>query len=237
MDKDNTDYQYWKSYYDSDEIIDKGEELQLSISRTRNGSPISDQTWNQTIIYILQLLDVKPHSSVLELCCGNGLVLGELAKKCHLAYGVDYSEKLLKQFSNTYNNKNIHLICSDANTFIIEKNKFDIIIIYFSIQHFNERDTFILIEKCLNSISPKGRVLIGDIPDLDKKWTYIAKEDHQRNYFNRLVNQTPMIGHWFKKDFFLAMNSCFDFAEFKIVNQPAYQINSDYRFDVLITKK
>lgn len=48
MDKDNTDYQYWKSYYDSDEIIDKGEELQLSISRTRNGSPISDQTWNPT---------------------------------------------------------------------------------------------------------------------------------------------------------------------------------------------
>lgn len=229
--------EYWKEYYNDDEIINKGNNLHLNISRTRNGNIISDKIWGQTIEYLKTLLNIKANTVLLELCCGNGLILGELASVYKEGYGVDYSKTLLKQFRKKYSSENINLICTDVNEFVIEKNKYDLIIIYFSIQHFNERDAFLLIEKCIDSMSLNGKIFIGDIPDLDKKWSYINKYEYHRDYFHRLVNLSPKIGNWFQKDFFLAMNSCFKETSFQVLEQPSYQINSDYRFDVLISKQ
>lgn len=234
---EKSEEEYWRNYYNDYEIIGKGKDLHLNISRTRRGETVSDEVWNQTIAYMKDLLEINKQTVLLELCCGNGLVSGELAPSCKEVFGVDYSETLLGQFKKRYSSENINLICSDVNRFVIEKNKFDVILIYFSIQHFNERDSFLLIEKCINSISPKGKILIGDIPDLDKKWRYINKDEYHRDYFHRLVNLSPKIGNWFQKDFFLAMNSCYKETSFHVLEQPIYQINSDYRFDVLISKQ
>lgn len=234
--KKNED-EFWMHYYNDDKIVNRGDELHLNISRTRNGKIVTDEIWMQTINHMITILGINSRTVLLELCCGNGLVLGELAAICNKAYGVDYSKILLEQFKRNYNLKNTQLICSDVKEFVIEKDKYDIIIIYFSLQHFNERESFLLIKKCIDSISSKGKIFIGDVPDLEKKWKYINKDDYHKDYFERLVNYMPKIGNWFQKEYFLAMNSCFEEASFQILEQPDYQINSDYRFDVLITKK
>ena len=144
---EKSEEEYWRNYYNDYEIIGKGKDLHLNISRTRRGETVSDEVWNQTIAYMKDLLEINKQTVLLELCCGNGLVSGELAPSCKEVFGVDYSETLLGQFKKRYSSENINLICSDVNRFVIEKNKFDVILIYFSIQHFNERDSFLLIEK------------------------------------------------------------------------------------------
>jgi len=112
---------------------------------------------------------------------------------------MDFSKKLLNDLRKQTKNKNIKLIEADALNYPLGKNKFDIIIFYFSIQHFSERDAFILIEKCIRALKKGGRFLIGDIPDNSQKWAYISKPEYHRDYFQRLKQNRPLIGTWFDK--------------------------------------
>ncbi|WP_298237004.1 class I SAM-dependent methyltransferase [uncultured Algibacter sp.] len=238
MDKlDIQNTQHWRNYYNDKSIVAKSIDLQFNVSRTRNGEKISQKTWLKTIDYIRDLLSIKENSDVLELCCGNGLVIGELASTCKEAIGIDYSNILLKQLSENYACDNLVTINADVNSYDLGSNKYDSIIIYFSLQHFSEKETYLVVNKCLNALKNGGRMLLGDIPDLEKKWSYINKPSFHVDYFKRLEEDKPKIGYWFQKDYFLAMNSVFTNVDFKIIEQPTYQINSDYRFDVLIQKK
>lgn len=228
-------HQYWKNYYEDEKQVLRGYGHE-NVSRTRNGIVVNPEIWDRTLDHIANIIHLEQNDAILELCCGNGMILGELAEKCGRLVGVDYSRALLNQFRENYSSDKIELINYDVNTWDFDSNQFNAIIIYFSIQHFDEKETFLLLERCINHLLPKGRILIGDIPDFDKKWSYINKPEFHRDYFQRLKNNSPMIGHWFKKEFFLAMNSCFPNTKFTIIDQPEYQINSDYRFDLLIEK-
>jgi cyclopropane fatty-acyl-phospholipid synthase-like methyltransferase len=228
--------EYWKANFTNEKIVNATNDLHINIARTKNGEAVSEDNWNKTIQYILNLLDIRKDSIVTELCCGNGLIIGEIAKNCKEAFGVDYSEILLNQLNKNFVSNNLSTINADVNKYILGSETYDSIIIYFSLQHFNEQETFLLINKCIAALKPQGKILIGDIPDLDKKWQYIDMPNHHKDYFRRVQEEKPMIGYWFQKDFFKAMNSCFPSTKFEILQQPSYQINSDHRFDLLIRK-
>jgi 2-polyprenyl-3-methyl-5-hydroxy-6-metoxy-1,4-benzoquinol methylase len=234
--RDRSQEEYWKKNFNNSEIVGASEDLQINIARTKNGVRVKEDVWEQTLIYIKEVLNINLKSVVIELCCGNGLIIGELASYCKEAIGIDYSIILLEQLQRTYVKDNLIVEQNDVNTINLVEGKYDNIILYFSIQHFNERDAFLLIEKCIKSLKPNGKMLIGDIPDLDKKWSYINTKEYQLDYFKRVVSSNPKIGHWFQKDFFIAMNNCFPNVQFQILEQPNYQINSDHCFDILIKK-
>ncbi|MFL1012244.1 class I SAM-dependent methyltransferase [Flavisericum labens] len=234
---DNLIDYYWKRNFNDKSVVGVSNDLQRNIARTKSGEVVSKAIWNKTLNYIVNKLTINKESSILELCCGNGLILGELAPLCKYAVGVDYSSLLLSQFAEVFKSDNLNLINQDVLDYKIAETTYNSIILYFSVQHFNERDTFLLISKCIKALKKKGVMLIGDVPDLDKKWHYINKPEYQIDYFKRVVDFTPKIGYWFQKDFFKAMNSCFPDTIFEIIEQPDYQINSDHCFDVLIKKK
>lgn len=228
--------EYWKKNFSNRDIIGISNDLQINIARTKSGQVVSEAVWNKTLDYIVEMLSIDKQSNVLELCCGNGVVLGAIAPFCKYATGVDYSKQLLSQLENNFKYDNINVIHQDVLTYELEETTYDSIILYFSLQHFNERNTFLLIDKCIKGLKKKGKILIGDIPNLDKKWQYINKPDYHKDYFKRVLDSQPKIGYWFQKDFFRAMNSCFPDVTFKIMEQPTYQINSNHCFDVLIEK-
>ncbi len=234
MEIDTSLYDYWKKNFSNKNIISISNNLQKNIARTKNGLPISDADWNRTLNYIQNIIELRKQDSILEWCCGNGVLIGELAVRCKKAIGVDYSVELIEQLHNNYNNVETHI--EDALDYKIYANSINKIILYFSIQHFSERDAFKLIIKSINGLKKGGKMFIGDIPDIDNLWNYLNKEEYRKDYFNRLLQNRPKIGNWFKKDFFLAMNSYFDNVKFKIIDQPDYQINSDHCFDLLIEK-
>lgn len=228
---------YWEKNFNDKKVVGQSNDLQINIARTKEGKPISKEDWHTTLGYIAGSLDITKQSRVLELCCGNGVIIGNISDQCKEAIGVDYSEELLNQLQNSFKNKNLSVVSSNVLDFKIKESAFDAIILYFSLQHFNERDSYLLIEKCIKGLKPKGKILIGDIPDLDKKWHYVNQPNYHIDYFNRVLNNTPKIGYWYQKDFFMAMNSCFPNVSFKILEQPKYQINAGHCFDVLIQKK
>jgi len=226
---------YWKKYWSDKNNFVKSDN-QKSVGRTKNGVTIKESNWARTINYILEILSISEEDDLLELCCGNGEVIGNLAPYCKSATGVDFSNYLLKQFSKKIEN-NVHIIQDDVLKIDFKKNSFDIIILYFAIQHFDEKESINLIENSLKWLKKGGKLFIGDIPDESKKWKYISKPEYKLDYIRRVVDNEPKIGSWFHKDFFLALQYYFSNINVKVIDQPSYQINSSYRYDVLIEKQ
>lgn len=224
---------FWKKYYNSDSVVGN-KNLQQNVGRTKSGNPISEVEWQKSIEYIKSQINLQKSDDILEVCCGNGMVIGELSKSCKSATGVDYSDKLLKQLVEKY--PNVWCDWNDVLKYKFENVKYNKVILYFAAQHFNEADLLELIEKMIYTTKIGGSVLIGDVPNQSEKWNYIKKSEHKFDYFNRISNRTPMIGNWYSKEWFLALEYYLPNVKIEVNNQPKFMINSNYRFDVIIKK-
>ena len=224
---------FWFYYYNSNTIVGS-DDLQKNVGRTKNGNPITPTEWNTILDYIQSQIKLDVNDNIIEVCCGNGLVIGELSKKCNEAVGIDYSDLLIEQLNNNY--PNVKTILSDVMEYQLDINTYNKAILYFAAQHFTERQLLKLIKNIISSLKENGILLIGDIPDDTKKWNYISEPVHKKDYFQRLENGVPKIGNWFNRNWFESLSFFIDGINVEIMEQPDYMINSNYRFDVLITK-
>jgi ubiquinone/menaquinone biosynthesis C-methylase UbiE len=184
---------------------------------------------------LFNLIATSLSSISFELCCGNAQLLGPLASRCRKATGVDYSEALLKKAQKYFPNT-IDLIKGDALTIKLVEGYADVILIYFAIQHFDEKSAIRLISKAAKYLKPGGRLFVGDIPDNRKLWQYLSKAEYRKDYIKRVLENRPMIGTWFDREFFEAIGDYLKNVDVKIIEQPDWQINSGMRFDVLYIK-
>ena len=207
----------------------------MDVGRTRNGVPVTEEQWERTIEYIAGLTGLKERDALIELCCGNALLLGPLAKQCARATGVDFSRVLLKQAHELFPNV-FATLHGDVLEVELPENPADVVLIYYAIQHFDERDAVRLIEKAIKLLKPEGRLLIGDVPDARKLWQYLNKPEYRKDYIQRILEYRPMIGTWFDREFFEAIGDYLRDVDAQILQQPEFLINSNVRFDVLYTK-
>jgi len=226
---------YWKKHYQTSTVV-KTNNLQSNVGRTVKGKPISEKKWRQTLSYIIDVLDINMQSKVVELCCGNGEIIRHISKICGQCEGVDFSKDLLDQLSENDPQSRVQTYHADVMEHKLSKNSYDIIIIYFSIQHFNEKETIQLIQKSYKALRTNGRILVGDIPNIEKKWEYIDTPSHQVDYLQRCLENRPLIGTWFHKKFFASMENILSSSRVEILDQPNFLINQEIRFDALITK-
>ena len=85
-------------------------------------------------------------------------------------------------------------------------------------------------------MKPNGICLIGDIPDLSRKFSFFNNTERQKAYFDSLVKDEPIIGTWFDKEFLQKAGIYCGFNESIVLDQPIDQINSHYRFDLKLVK-
>lgn len=222
-------YKYWQSMK---RIKDANPHKQ--VGRTNMGNPIDEINWEKTIQSVFKIIKINKNKTVLDLCCGNGLLSKELSPYCKKVVSVDFSKKLLDKFVT--NASNIEKINSDVLKINFDNNTFDIVIIYFAIQHFTEEETVELVGKCKKWLKQNGLLFIGDIPELEKKWTFFSNKKYRINYIDSILNNEPIIGTWFSREFFTAVGEYHNFSRMKILNQKAFMINHELRFDVLYEK-
>ena len=225
----------WRDRYN--DLANHGsDDLQRNVQRTKGGERIDDATWTRTVDDIVKLCNISENSVVIEVCCGNGMLLGPIAQQCKRAIGVDFSVPLLEQLNAQFKGQ-VETHLQDALEFEWEKNSVDVVMIYFSIQLFSERDALRLMQRAFSWIRNGGTLFIGDVPDEEKKWAYLSKPEYRRDYLARVLSDTPMIGQWFNKEFFRALPDLMPEMEVTVVDQPSYHINSEIRYDVVIKKK
>ncbi len=108
------------------------------------------------------LFKIRPHDTILELGCGYGRILSQLAKAAGEVFGIDsslpslhYGGKTVKTFSNC------HLTCMDAAQLAFPDRIFDVVIcIQNGISAFHV-DTKTLINESVRVLKPGGTALFS----------------------------------------------------------------------------
>jgi len=199
-------------------------------------------------------IKLKKEDVILDVCCGNALITSKMAKSCQFIYGVDYSDILInqaKEMAEKNGLKNISYTCADAISVknIFRENFFDKIICYCALQHFDHKESGALIKNLLYVTKIGGHILIGDIPNKNKKINYklanlkslikngkalsfIGQKFHRILYGNK---NSGKFGYWYNpKDL---VEICTKFGvKATILKQKHNLPHSHYRFDLLIEK-
>lgn len=223
---------YWREYWEK--VHSTGtNNPQVQVARTRMGQPIDQESWNMTLNYVEELLEVNAQDTILDACGGNGLFAARFQEVCHHTVVVDINAELLRNI--VMKSSKIQTINLDLITFLkLNKSKFDKILFYAAIQYFSELETLQILEKFKEILTPGGIVFIGDIPNFYKRDSFMESENRYIRYFKSLQEGRESIGTWFTFEWLSALCDYLGFESCTLKIQPEYQIYSDFRFDVLI---
>jgi len=221
---DNYWVDFWKDY--TTDITEKDEQSQ--VLRTFNKKPITKELWTFTLNKIDEVFKVNEGEKVLDLCSGNGLLSKHFLSKGASVVAVDISEELLKNVSNLPGIKPIN---SDIRLLEFEDNSFNKIILYAGIQYLNNKEAIVLLQRIYKWLKPGGVLLIGDIPDFNKRWKFFNTEERQHVYFDNLLIGKAIVGNWFESDWFYHLTKYIGFKEGEFLEQDNKLIYSSFRFD------
>ena len=120
--------------------------------------------------YILEEIAKYPASAILDLGCGTGELLKQIAMQNHghRLFGVDLSKKMLEIAYQKLENK-AYLLYGDAEYLLFEKNKFDLIYCNDSFHHYpNPKKA---LKEVARVLKKDGIFLLGDCwQPLGSRW-------------------------------------------------------------------
>jgi amino acid adenylation domain-containing protein len=119
---------------------------------------------------VQQVLALKP-KRVLEIGCGTGLLLFQIAPHCQKYVGTDFSVASLESIQtqlHTLNLTHVELLHRMATDFEgIEPASFDVVILNSIVQYFPSQDYLMqVLEEAIQAVAPGGVVFIGDVRSL-----------------------------------------------------------------------
>lgn len=116
-----------------------------------------DENKMKIMVKSIKQLNISKYHKVLDVACGTGVLYPLLMNIPVKKYtGLDISEKMLEQFSKEYNDAETKLGDFDKQVKIEEK--YDIIIIFNSIPHFENLD--VVFENSRNNLKQDGKLSI-----------------------------------------------------------------------------
>ncbi|HEY9830703.1 MAG TPA: amino acid adenylation domain-containing protein, partial [Stenomitos sp.] len=170
----------WQMVYDSEEKLyhqlpsDWNPTFNISgWNSSYSGEPIPAaqmQEWLDGTVE--RIVSLKP-TRVLEIGCGTGLLLFQIAPHCDRYWGIDFSQAALNYIQNVlerpeYQLPQVTLLQRTADNFEgIERETFDAVIINSVIQHFPSIDYLLqVLTNAVDAAEPGGFIFLGDLRSL-----------------------------------------------------------------------
>ncbi len=146
---------------------------------------------------VISLLDVKPGINFLDVGCGTGWAVGEVAQRAQgkgVFYGVDLSPKMIEKAKENFSGRqNIHFLQADVESIPLDSESFDIIICTNSFHHYPRPDR--AVAEMWRLLKRGGKLFILD-PTADgwirKVWDKIARRierEHVKMYSTKEFQQ------------------------------------------------
>lgn len=220
--------EFWVKYEFDGLLVDE----QTQVARTLNKQPISKNRWDFTKRQVLEQLELKTGSRLLDLCCGNGLFSEALSTKVSTITAVDINEPLIEKL-NERALPNITTQSADIRSLSFPKDSFDRILWYAGIQYLSEPDIILMLRDIRKWMDSDGLLFIGDIPDRMRMWNYFNNDNRVNAYADSLVEGKPIIGTWLDRKWLLNIISASGFSKVDIVEQDKNLIYSDFRYDCI----
>ncbi|WKD24685.1 class I SAM-dependent methyltransferase [Pseudoalteromonas sp. KG3] len=194
------------------------------------GRPFEDELWQALTDDVEKKLSFSVKgNNVLDVGCGNGLLLSKLLSNCTGCSGVDYSEVMIEEAK-----KLLPMGCfyqSEANNLPFEKHQFDRVLSYSIFHYFPSYDYALsVIKEMIRVCKPGGVILIGDV--LDSQFEKEIKATSNLEYEKTI----PLIHRYSKWRFFSfeQLKSDLEGAvrNVEILSQPSTFPLSQYRKDM-----
>jgi len=144
-----------------------------------SGKPISPEEMQEWVSdRVRQILALKP-KRVLEIGCGTGLLLFQIAPHCKKYVATDFSKVSLESIQNQLNQfslPQVELIHRLATNFAgIDLASFDVVILNSIVQYFPSQSYLMqVLEGAMQMLSPDGTLFIGDVRSLPLLKTFHA---------------------------------------------------------------
>ncbi|MFI6377571.1 amino acid adenylation domain-containing protein, partial [Streptomyces sp. NPDC050546] len=176
----------WSEVFD--QIYQAGEQqtedLTFDISgwiSSYTGQPLGEDEMREWVDSIVGRVLALPHRRVLEIGCGTGLLLFQIAPHTEYYCGTDVSEIALRDL-----NAKLHLLPAGSNKVELlqrsaeqfdafDDDSFDTVLINSVVQYFPDADYLAdVLAKALRVVRPGGAVIVGDVRNLALLETFHA---------------------------------------------------------------
>ncbi len=192
----------------------------------------------QSASHIISMLKITKKDTVLDVCCGNGLLTELVAGSCLRITGVDQSDELIKNAKNLSKRVNSSFILGDALelSYVLSNQKFDKIYLQFSFQYFDKKGMGAkMIKEMISVLKPNGLLFIGDIPEASKRLVFYNSLPKLFYYFTSKIRDKNSMGKFWSPDDLAQI--CIKFnVKGTYLKQPKLLEYSWYRFDYLIER-
>ena len=128
----------------------------------------------------IQMLDVQPDESVLEIGCGTGYALVQFSKKSGKVIAIDLSERMLKIAQSKIKNKNVGLCQADGLFLPFFKEQFKNIFISFTLELFDTPDMPKVLKEIHRVLKKDGKVGIVSLAKQEKTAVHVYEWFHRR---------------------------------------------------------
>jgi len=183
---ENTHNQWGKFW---DDLAQKGQDDLFASSRC---DFISDEVVKKIQSDIAQRLQLNSEDALLDLGCGVGIVSTTLYETVQAVTALDFGQAVLLRAKASYDNNNLDVgfAQGDIVNLPLKDGTFSKVLCYSVIHYLQNYEEF---KKALLEMTrvcePSGLVLIGDIPESNKKNSWI-KGDRKKGEF--------IVSYWFR---------------------------------------
>ncbi len=225
---------YWKNHYASIGKEFDGALLK-QVGKTVNGKEVDELQVSLIVENIVNDLRLSMQDTVVDLCCGNGLITTRLAPFVDQIVGIDFSASLIdsaRKYNSSYNIKYIpdDILHLDLKYFLGQK-KF---LMYEALQHFSEEEFIILLDK-LSHADLGSLVFLGSIPNKKKLRVFYNTKNKYIFYMKRESEGEPHIGRWWLIDEIEQIASTRGFQATYLPQLPGLY-TAYYRFNFILKK-
>lgn len=228
----------WKKHWDEYPTKFQETEYFKQVGKTVSGNPISDTQFRGIISDISAGLNIGREDTVLDMCCGNGIITTEISKDCKSVVGIDYSDHLIRVAQKFNKPENVSYFCASVLEKDLKKlfNKpFTKIYMYEALQHFNEDDFVNIVDLIGEISSTNSTIFFGSVPDKDKLWDFYNTAERRDEYIIRQSENNDALGTWWSQKYIV--NICLNKGfEVEFLPQNPILHTSHYRFDFRLTK-
>ena len=221
---------YWKEYWTSHVQNANSSDAFTKVMRVQNKQPQSTESFQSMIAHIRQSLSVENNHTLLDLCCGNGLITEFLIEDVKETTAVDFSEQLISDAESRLKGS-VTCIQGDAKNISFPDQSFDRVLVAAALQHFTETEIICLLRKIFAWLKPSGKLLITDILDVEKRWDFYNSREREMAYFEHLQEGKPILGTWISRDWLEKLALYAGYSTSETIEQPPELIYSHYRFD------
>ena len=225
---------FWLTHYEHSAVGFMNEPLK-QVGKTIRGVEVAPEQVELIVNTIVHKLGLNASDTLVDLCCGNGLLTSRLAMYSGEVIGVDFSAGLLevaRSISIAANIQYVRMDVTELSESIIEfGGKYSM---YEALQHLSPDD----FEHILNQLGHRDgpiKFFVGGVPDQTCLRRFYVSDNDYSFYLEREASGRPHLGRWWTRNELRQAAKRAGF-ELKIIPQPPELYTSHYRFDALLER-